>query len=60
MCIDRYEDKLSIWIPTVCAVSRPTIYPKYQFFHNIAKKEQDGCTKFLTLVGKWSAVDLCC
>ena len=27
MCIDWYEDKLSIWIPTVGAVSRPIIYP---------------------------------
>ena len=30
------------------------------FFHNIAKKERDGGTKFLTFVGRWSAVDLCC
>ena len=29
-------------------------------FHNIAKKERDGCTKFLTFVGRLSAVDLCC
>ena len=24
------------------------------------KKDKNGCTKFLTFVGRWSAVDLCC
>ena len=32
----------------------------HQFFHNIAKKERDGCTKLLTFIGRWSAVELCC
>ena len=29
----------------------------HQFFHKIAKKDRDVCTKFLTFAGRWSAVD---
>ena len=29
-------------------------------FFTTLQKKKDGCTKFLTFVGRWSAVGLCC